>query len=101
VKICVGTDAGFWMYHCENATELEELVKGGLTPMEAIVAATRNGADNLDILDETGTLEVGKAADMIVVDGDPLADICILQNKSKLLQVFKAGEVIRPSEVVR
>lgn len=101
VKICVGTDAGFWMYHGENATELEELVKGGLTAMEAIVAATRNGADNLDILDETGTLEVGKAADMIVVDGDPLADIRILQNKSKLLQVFKAGEVVRPSEVVR
>ena len=35
VKICVGTDAGFWMYHGENATELEELVKGGLTAMEA------------------------------------------------------------------
>lgn len=53
-------------------------MKGGLSPMEAIVAATRNGANNLDILDENGTLEVGKAADMIVVDGDPLSDIRIL-----------------------
>lgn len=95
VKICVGTDAGFWMYHGENASELEELVKGGLTPMEAIVAATRNGAENLDILDQTGTVEAGKAADLVVVDGNPLEDIRILQQADCITQVYKAGSPVK------
>jgi imidazolonepropionase-like amidohydrolase len=95
VKICVGTDAGFWMWHGENATELEELVKGGLSPMDAITAATRNGAENLDLLSETGTIEIGKAADLILVGGDPLADIRILQDKARIIQVFKIGVKIR------
>ncbi len=91
VKICVGTDSGFWMWHGENANELEELVKGGLSTMEAIQAATRNGAENLDILGETGTIEPNKAADLLLIDGDPLADIRILQDSTRIVQVFKAG----------
>lgn len=95
VKICVGTDSGFWMWHGENANELEELVNGGLSPMEAIQAATRNGAENLDILSETGTVETGKAADLLLVDGDPLADIRILQDSTRIVQVFKAGVKVK------
>jgi len=95
VKICVGTDSGFWMWHGENASELEELVKGGLSPMEAIQAATRNGAENLDILSETGTVETGKTADLLLVDGDPLADIRILQDSTRIVQIFKAGVKVK------
>jgi imidazolonepropionase-like amidohydrolase len=98
VKICVGTDAGFWMYHGENASELEELVRGGLTTMQAIVAATRNGAENLGIDHLTGTLDVGKTADLLVVDGDPLADVGILRERQNIARVYKAGVLIRSNE---
>ena len=94
VKIAVGTDAGFWIYHGENAKELSELVKGGFTSMEAIVAATRTGAECLDIDNDTGTIEEGKYADIVVIDGDPLADITILQDKDKIIQVLKGGQKV-------
>lgn len=95
VKIAVGTDAGFVVSHGENACELEELVKGGFTPMEAIVAATRIGAECLDWADEIGTIERGKYADLVIVDGDPLSDIRILQDKSKIACVFKGGRMVK------
>ncbi len=95
VKIAVGTDAGFWMCHGENAQELTELVRGGFTPMEAIVAATRTGAECLDMSREIGTIEVGKYADLVVVDGDPLADIRVLQDGTKIAQVFKGGHKVK------
>jgi imidazolonepropionase-like amidohydrolase len=91
VQIAVGTDAGFWIYHGENATELEMLVKGGFTPMEAIIAATRVGAACLGLDREIGTLEKGKIADLVVVNGDPLADIRILQNPECIAAVYQAG----------
>jgi imidazolonepropionase-like amidohydrolase len=95
VKIAAGTDAGFDLCHGENASEMELLVKGGFTPMEAIVAATRTAADCLDWLKEIGTLEPGKYADVVVVDGDPLADIRILQDGTKIVQVFKGGKQVK------
>lgn len=97
VKIAVGTDAGFWMYHGENAMELAEMVKGGFTPMEAIVAATRIGAECLDLDKVTGTVEAGKYADLVIVDGDPLADVKVLQDMSKIVQVLKGGKKVKPS----
>ena len=75
-----------------NAVELSLYVKkAGLSPMETIVCATANNAKILGIEDKTGTLVIGKEADVLVVDGDPLTDISILQDKTKLSHIFKQG----------
>lgn len=78
-----------------NADELLMYVnKVGLSPMEAIVCATRNNAIVLGLQDEIGTLEAGKQADLIVVEGDPLADISVLRDRKKILAVYKGGKAI-------
>ena len=79
VPIAYGTDAGV-SKHGRNADEFELLVRFGMTPMEAIVAATVNAADLLGLSDEIGTLEAGKSADIIAVRGDPLADVTVLKS---------------------
>lgn len=79
----------------EGGLELELCVEYGMTPMQAIVANTKVGADCMGLLDEFGTLETGKLADLVVVDGDPLADITILQQREKIQLVMKGGEVFR------
>ena len=94
VRIGAGTDAGFMVPHGSNARELELLVKAGLTPMEAIVAATKTGAEVLDMAEEIGTVEEGKLADLLVVEGDPLADIRILQDLTRIKKVIKGGKVV-------
>jgi imidazolonepropionase-like amidohydrolase len=71
VKIAMGTDSGVTP-HGENLRELELMVEGGMTPMQAIVATTRSAAELMGLEDELGTLEPGKRADLVVVDGDPL-----------------------------
>jgi imidazolonepropionase-like amidohydrolase len=93
-KVAVGTDAGFVVRHGENARELEALVKGGMTPMEAILAATSVGADHLDMADSVGTIEPGKLADLLVVHGDPLEDVTILQDLDRIKTVIKGGKVV-------
>jgi len=78
----------------KNAKELELLVEHcDFTPMEAIVAATKHGAMACFMEDQIGTIESGKFGDIIVVDGDPLADIKILQNIEKIKIVMLGGEV--------
>lgn len=78
-----------------NADELVMYVKKvGLSPMEAIVCATRNNAMVLGLEDEIGTLEAGKQADLIVVDGDPLADISVLRDRERILTVYKGGKAV-------
>jgi imidazolonepropionase-like amidohydrolase len=78
-----------------NADELVNYVnKVGLSPMEAIVCATRNNAMVLGLQDEIGTLEVGKQADLIVVDGDPLADISVLRDRDQILEIYKGGKAV-------
>jgi len=78
--------------HGNSARELTIYVnKVGLSPMEAIVCATRNNARVFGLEDQIGTLEAGKQADLLVVDGDPLADIAILEGKGNLTHIFKGG----------
>ncbi len=94
VKIAAGTDAGTpFNYHGENAKELELMVQAGLKPIEAITCATKVGAEACYLGTKTGTIEKGKWADLIVVDGDPIINIKILQDKSKIRLVMKEGNV--------
>ena len=84
------TPVGEW-----HARELEMFVEYmGMTSMEAIVAATRNGAFAMRAEGELGTLEVGRIADVLVVDGDPLRDVRVLQERERLVEVIKDGRRI-------
>ncbi len=92
VKIGLGTDIIDDVSHGKNARELELMVRHGFTPMQAIVAATKTSAEVCRIAEQVGTLEPGKWADLLVVDGDPLADITVLQDQSRLTLVMKEGQ---------
>jgi len=96
VKVGAGTDAGTgYGLAGNNALELEIFVKDiGMRPMDAIVAATKINSEIMKLDKETGTLELGKQADLIVVDGDPLNDISILQDKAKIKMVMLGGEIL-------
>jgi imidazolonepropionase-like amidohydrolase len=73
--------------------EIECLVKAGLTPLQALRAATGWAAECLGLERDIGTVEKGKLADLIVVSGDPLADVKMLQNPERIALVLKSGEV--------
>ena len=91
VKVAMGTDAGVGV-HGTNAEELSNLIDiGGMTPMQAIVAATKTGAECNRMSDDVGTIEVGKLADILVVEGNPLDQISILEDKSNLLMIMQGG----------
>lgn len=93
MKIAAGTDAGTpFNPHGEMPAELELMVEFGLTPTEALLAATRNAAENIDLLHEVGTLETGKLADLVLLDGDPTVDITAAHN---VVMVVKDGVVHR------
>jgi imidazolonepropionase-like amidohydrolase len=89
IKIAFGTDAGVSM-HGRNADEFELMVKHGMPAAATLVAATVNAADLLGLAAEVGTLEPGKRADLIAVDGDPLADVTVLK---KVVFVMHDGAV--------
>ncbi len=95
VPIAMGCDCGAQsrMPNGENALELELMVRHGMAPMAAIVAATRESAKLTRILDRVGTIEPGKAADLIVVEGNPVDDIRLLQHAIRL--VMQGGVVRR------
>src|SRR5690242_12640261 len=92
VKIAAGTDAG-GHGHPQNALEIECLVRAGLTPLQALQAATGWAAECIGRERELGTIEKGKYADVVAVAGDPLADVKILQNPERIALVLKGGEV--------
>jgi len=95
VKMVLGTDcSGNLARAGENAWELELMVQIGMTPMEAIMAATGEAARAIGLGEITGTLEVGKKADLILVHGDPLQDISVLRDKESIVLVMKEGKVM-------
>jgi imidazolonepropionase-like amidohydrolase len=94
VPIAAGGDIGNRFPHGANARELQYLVDAGLTPLEAIQAATGTAARALGREDALGSLGPGKAADLLVVDGDPLADIRLLQDHARIRMVIQGGRLV-------
>ncbi|MGH2352003.1 MAG: amidohydrolase family protein [Chloroflexota bacterium] len=105
VTIACGTDTGVpGTLFGENAQELTHLVAHGLTPAQALLAATRDAAAVLDWSDRLGTLAPGKLADYIVLDADPLVDVSALADQSRLHLVVKDGQIVadrRPERRLR
>jgi imidazolonepropionase-like amidohydrolase len=93
VKVVAGTDAGGWV-HGNNAQEISCLVGAGMTPMQAIVSATGHAAQCLDMQDLVGTIAPGKKADLILVEGDPLQDVTILEEGKAVKLVMKDGNIV-------
>jgi len=91
VKIAFGTDAAVYP-HGMNAGEFGTMVRMGLPPLAAIQSATVNAADLLGWSDRVGTIETGKFADLVAVEGDPIADVTILEH---VRFVMKGGEIIK------
>ena len=91
VKVALGTDSAVYP-HGQNGHEFAAMVRRGLTPLQAIQAGTVNAADLLGWTDRVGTLEAGKFADLIAVDGDPLADVTVLE---RVAFVMKGGQVVK------
>ena len=95
LPIALGTDAGTpFNFHGENAQELERMAGLGMTPMEAIVAATSAAARLLGLERDLGTIEPGKVADLLFVEGDPLRRINLLMRKERLVGVMRSGRFV-------
>jgi imidazolonepropionase-like amidohydrolase len=92
VPIAAGTDAG-GHGHPRNAGELQCLIEAGLTPMQALRAGTQWAAQCLGLEREVGTLEKGRLADVVVVDGNPLEGIKVLLDPARIELVLKGGAV--------
>ncbi len=91
VKVVFGSDSGVYP-HGDNAKQFSRMVQFGMTPMQALNAATALAAEALGKEGELGCIEAGCAADIVAVEGDPLADISVLEN---IEFVMKAGEVFK------
>jgi imidazolonepropionase-like amidohydrolase len=96
VRMALGTDTyrSLRDYWGKNAYELELMVERGLAPDRALLTATRNAAEALGAADRLGTLEPGKLADLLVVDGEPDRDVRVLQDPVRLLVVMQEGRVV-------
>lgn len=97
IRVLPGGDYGFaWVPHGTNAKDLEYFVDMvGFTPMEAVVSATKWGGEIMGRPNELGQVKEGYLADLILVDGDPLSNIRILQDRDRILAVMKDGEFHR------
>ena len=101
IRILPGGDYGFaWTPHGTNARDLETFVKVvGMSPMEALLSATAWGGPMMRMGKVLGYVREGYLADLLLVDGDPLADITILQDRARILAVMKDGEFHRAPPV--
>lgn len=97
-RIVAGTDAPIVPYGISLHGELEQYVRSGLTPFEALQTATVNPAELLNASQDLGTIEPGKLADLVIVEGDPLMDIT---SARRVRKVIKNGEVFEIDELVR
>ncbi len=96
VRIAMGTDAGTpFNPHGRNAQELRRMVEFGMTPMMAIQAATASAAALLGLEQEIGTIETGKQADLILVNGNPLDDIALLEEPKNVEWVIQGGRIVK------
>jgi imidazolonepropionase-like amidohydrolase len=96
VRVAMGTDAGTpFNLHGRNAQELRRMVELGLIPMDAIVTATSSAATLLGLDHKIGTIESGKHADLIIVDGNPLDHIAILEEPAGVEYVIQDGRVVK------
>ena len=100
IRVLPGGDYGFaWAPHGENAKDLEYFVKYlGMTPMETLISATRWGGQMM-MKKDLGEIREGWLADLLLVDGDPLSNISVLQDKQKILAVMKDGEFYKSPEI--
>ncbi len=99
-QIVAGTDAGApFNMHSPLTREMQHYLDAGLTPMEVIQSATLRAAQLQGVETDLGTVTEGKFADMVIVDGDPLQDITLLQHK--IVLVIKGGEVYAPENSLR
>lgn len=97
IRIAFGTDFSNSKNtsYLKNGKEFEAMTRAGMTNMEAIKAGTVNAAYLMMMADEIGTLEAGKLADIVIVDGDPLEDINVLCDASHVKYVFQSGRVVK------
>lgn len=94
VKIVMGTDAGTPLnHHGSNARELFELVQAGFTAAEALQSATSLAAELLGLQHRLGRITPGFLADLLIVNGDPAADITVLGDRDRLLAIYQAGQL--------
>jgi len=99
VSLAAGSDAGSgFVFHGNLYTEIELLKAGGLSPLEAIRSATQESARLLGVLQDQGTVEIGKRADLLLVDGDPLKDLGVLRAVDR---VIIAGRVVEVRRLVK
>lgn len=94
VKLLFGTDGGVYP-NGYNARQFAKMVEWGMTPIEAIQAATKSAAEALDRTGDVGAIATGRYGDLIAVDGDPLADVRTLEH---VAFVMKGGEVVRAAQ---
>ncbi len=98
IQIAMGTDAGTpFNFHGENAQELERMVSFGMSPMQAILASTSAAARLIGIQDQVGTIEKGKLADLLLVEGNPLRRIDLLRDRNRIIGVMQAGKLVAGS----
>ena len=93
IRVLIGGDYGFaWTPHGTNAKDIEYFVDMiGMTPMEAIQAATRYGGEIMEMGDELGMIREGYLADLLLVDGDPSRDVRVLQDPQRICAIMKDG----------